>query len=123
MKREILIVEDHINMMNSLTYLLAQVYPEFEILTVGNGEDAIGTAQSRPLSLILMDLNLPPFNGFEAARRIKASRPEIPILIMTNEDGDWYKDIPFSAGADVYLSKSRIAEELLPKINKLLNSV
>lgn len=118
-----LIVEDHFNLRKSLTDWLEQAYPEYKILTAGDGEAAIDTARTRPLSLILIDLHLPPINGFEAARRIKASRPELPIVVMTNEDDDFYKDFLFSAGADAYMSKSRIIQELLPTINKLLNSI
>jgi two-component system OmpR family response regulator len=122
MKREILIVEDHLYVRQTLTDWLVKAYPEFEILATDNGEDAIDTAQVRPPSLILMDLHLPHIDGFETTRRIKAFRPDIPILIMTEDDSDLHKDLAFSAGADAYLSKNRLPLELLPIINKLLSS-
>ena len=123
MKREILIVEDHVYLRQTLTDWLVKAYPEFQIFSTDNGEDAIDTVQARPPSLILMDLHLPRIDGFEATRRIKAGQPEIPILIMTEDDGDLHKDFAFSAGADAYLSKNRMPLELLPIMNKLLNSV
>lgn len=123
MKREILIVEDHLYLQKSLIDWLVRVYPEYEILATDNGKDAIDTAQARPPSLIIMDLHLSQIDGVEATRRIKADHPEVPILIMTDLDSELYKDYAFSAGADACLTKDRMQTELLPLINKLLSGV
>jgi CheY-like chemotaxis protein len=121
MKKEILIVEDHLYLQKTLVDWLEKIYPEFEILAADSGEDAIDTVHDSTPSLIIMDLHLPQIDGFEAMRRIKADHPHIPILIMTDLDCDLNKDYAFSAGADAYLLKESIQTELLPKINRLLD--
>ncbi len=122
MKREILIVEDLLYLQKSLIDWLVQVYPEFGILAADNGEDAIDTAKTNLPSLIIIDLNLLRSEGFDTTRRIKAAQPEIPILMIMDEESDIHSDLAFSAGADACLSNSRIQTELLPTINMLLNS-
>ena len=121
MKKEILIVEDHLYLQKTLVDWLEKIYPEFEILAADSGEDAIDTVHESTPSLIIMELHLPRIDGFEAMRRIKADHPHIPILIMTDLDCDLNKDYAFSAGADAYLLKESIQTELLPKINRLLD--
>jgi len=121
MKKEILIVEDHLYLQKTLVDWLEKIYPEFEILAADSGEDAIDTVHESTPSLIIMELHLPRIDGFEAMRRIKADHPHIPILIMADLDCDLNKDYAFSAGADAYLLKESIQTELLPKINRLLD--
>lgn len=120
MKREILIVEDHLNLQKSLIDLLVRVYPEYKILATDNGKDAIDTAQARSPSLIIMDTHFPHIDVFEATRRIKAEHPEIPILIITDLDSELHWDYASSAGADACLTKDSIQTELIPLMNKLL---
>lgn len=122
MKKEILIVEDHPYLQRTLIDWLVKVYPEYEIIAVDNNEDAIDTVQASPPSLIIMDLHLPQVDGLETMRRIKAAHKHIPILIMTDLDSDLNKEYVFSAGADAYLLKDSIQNNLLPIIDRLLGS-
>lgn len=122
MEKEILIVEDFFYLQKALIDWLVQAYPQCAIIAADNQEDALDIVNSNLPSLIIIHLNRPRSDGFDATRRIKAAQPVIPIIMIMDDDSDIHKDFAFSAGADVCLSNNRIQTELLPTINKLLNS-
>ncbi len=70
--------------------------------------------------VLFLDINLPGMNGFEAARKLKAERPEIPIIAQTAFAMETEKKAAFEAGCDDYVSKPLVFEELLEKTVKLL---
>ena len=84
MGHRILIVEDQEDNRRILRDLLTSV--GFEILEAETGEDGVARAESEHPDLILMDIQLPGLNGYDATRRIKA-QPElssIPIIAVTS---------------------------------------
>lgn len=70
--------------------------------------------------VLFLDINLPGMNGFEAARKLKAERPEIPILAQTAFAMETERKAAFEAGCDDYLSKPIVFEDLIEKTAKLL---
>ena len=86
------------------------------------GEDGVALAESQPVDLILMDIQLPGFDGYEATRRIKAnpSLRQIPIIAVTSYalSGDDVK--AKEAGCDGYVSKPFSPRELLAKVREFL---
>jgi CheY-like chemotaxis protein len=94
----------------------------FEVVIAADGLEAIDKAKSATPNLILMDLNLPRIDGWEATRRIKAD-PEtshIPIIAFTAHTlvGDREKSI--AAGCDDYDTKPIDFDRLVGKITRLL---
>jgi two-component system cell cycle response regulator DivK len=83
MKR-ILVVEDHEDNRQILRDLLTM--PGSTMIEAENGEEAIASAQTRRPDLILMDIQLPILDGYEATRRIKADPDlkSIPIIVVTS---------------------------------------
>ena len=79
----------------------------FEIIEAVTGPDAVLAAEAHQPNLILMDVQLPGFDGFEAIRRIKAkpALQSIPIIVVTSYamGGDEARAI--DAGCDAYVSK------------------
>ncbi len=89
-----------------------------DILYARNGKEAVDICKKDSnIDLILMDLKMPIMNGFEATKRIKKFRPNLPIVAQTaytiNED----KNKATSAGCDDFISKP-ISEE---KLNEIIN--
>jgi len=84
--------------------------------------DLMNTAETRYPDLILMDIQLPGIDGYEATRRIKANPAlrEIPIIVVTSYalSGDDVK--AFEAGCDAYMSKPFSPRKLLEKIREFL---
>lgn len=55
----------------------------FSVLAVGSGEAALEAAGAHAVDILLSDVMLPAIDGFETARRLRASRPNLPVLLMS----------------------------------------
>jgi CheY-like chemotaxis protein len=88
-----------------------------------DGEQSVALAQSENPDLILMDINLPVLDGWEATRRIKAT-PEIgsiPVIAITAHAMAWDREKALEAGCDEYDTKPIELPRLLGKIKTLLD--
>ena len=119
MSKVILVVEDHADNRRILRDLLSSA--GFRTIEAENGEEALTAAAKRP-DLILMDIQLPVMDGYEATRRIKADPAlrVIPIIVITSYalSGDEAK--ARAAGCDAYLAKPYSPRHLLAKIREFL---
>jgi two-component system cell cycle response regulator DivK len=92
------------------------------VIEAVTGEDGVAMADSQRPDLILMDIQLPRLDGYEATRQIKANPDleHIPIIVVTSYalSGDDVK--AFEAGCDAYVSKPFSPRELLAKIREYL---
>lgn len=119
---KILMVEDNEMNRDMLSRRLER--KEFEVVIAEDGQAGVNMALSESPDLILMDLNLPVMDGWEASRQIKAN-PEtknIPIIALTAHAmaGDEQKAL--DAGCDDYDSKPVNFKRLLEKIEKNLGT-
>jgi two-component system cell cycle response regulator DivK len=121
MKR-ILVVEDHEDNRRMLRDLLTSV--GFEMLEAVTGTDGVAMAKAYRPDLILMDIQLPGIDGYEAARRIKAETglEAIPIIAVTSYalSGDAKKAL--AAGCAAYVTKPYSPRALLAMIREHLAS-
>ena len=120
MSRRILIVDDQEDNRRILRDLLTSSgFQPIEALT---GEQAVAVAQAEAPDLILMDIQLPGIDGYEATRRIKAvpALRAIPLIVVTSYalSGDDAKAL--AAGADAYVSKPFSPRALLAKVREFL---
>ena len=93
----------------------------YEIRVAHDGAEAVERATSHPPSLILMDVEMPGMNGFEACRRLRTVlRKRIPIIFVTTRTEPSFVREGFEAGADGYLGKPVRAIEILTKIRNYL---
>ena len=116
----ILVVEDQEDNRRIMRDLLTSA--GFEVIEAFNGFDGVKEAETSRPDLILMDIQLPGIDGYEATRRIKAN-PEIkkiPIIVVTSYalSGDDVK--AFEAGCDAYVAKPFSPRKLLGKIREYL---
>jgi two-component system, cell cycle response regulator DivK len=121
MSKRILIVEDQEDNRMILRDVLSTV--GYELIEALNGEDGVRLAQSERPALILMDIQLPKMDGYEATRQIKsiAELKMIPIIAVTSYalSGDEAK--ARAAGCDGYIAKPFSPRELLAKVRKYLS--
>lgn len=120
MIKRILAVDDQEDNRRILRDLLTTA--GYEVIEAATGEDAVALAEAQMPDLILMDIQLPGIDGYEATRRIKADarlRP-IPLIVVTSYalSGDDAK--AFDAGADAYVSKPFSPRALLAKVREYL---
>ncbi|HVM25979.1 MAG TPA: response regulator transcription factor [Candidatus Limnocylindrales bacterium] len=90
-----------------------------QVVTASRGEDAALLAMDDGIDLVLLDISLPELSGHEVLSRIRARRPELPVLMLTARDDLDNKVRALDAGADDYLTKPFAFEELLARIRAL----
>jgi CheY-like chemotaxis protein len=94
-----------------------------EVTIAQNGQEVVEKATSEHFDLILMDIQMPVMNGYEAAKVLREQQVTIPIVAVTAYamKGDCEKCL--AAGCDDYLSKPIERKELLKKLQKYLCSL
>jgi two-component system, cell cycle response regulator DivK len=121
MSKRILVVEDQEDNRRILRDLLTSV--GYEVVEAVTGEGGVRMAETQTPDLILMDIQLPGLDGYEATRRIKAKTAlrQIPIIAVTSYalSGDDAKAV--EAGCDAYVSKPYSPRALLAKIREFLS--
>jgi two-component system cell cycle response regulator DivK len=120
MSKCILIVEDQEDNRMILRDLLSRA--GYELIEAVNGEDGVAQALKRRPDLILMDIQLPVIDGYEATRRIKsnADLKSVPVIAVTSYalSGDEMK--ARAAGCDAYVAKPFSPRQLLSKVQEFL---
>jgi DNA-binding NarL/FixJ family response regulator len=84
-----------------------------------NGREGVDRARELDPDVILMDIAMPHMDGIQAITEIRASNPHARILVLTGGNNPADIDQARKAGAAAYLTKDRIATELLPAIHDL----
>ena len=111
-KIEIIIVEDHTLVRKGLARLLS-LHNDFEIVAeLGDGREGVKVTLERHPHVVLMDLGLPNYSGFEAIRQIKRHRPAIHILVLSAHDDEEYVRQTISCGVDGYVLKNTSPEDM-----------
>ena len=120
MGSHILLVEDHPQNSYLMTYLLES--RGYEVEAAADGAEALEAIERRAPGLILMDMQLPRIDGYEATRRIKADGrfKDIPLVAVTAHSMRGDRDKAIAAGCDMYVTKPINGEELLALVEKLL---
>ena len=113
-----LLVEDNIIFRKSLSEILCDEFPAMDIEEASNGKEALQHIQALPPpNLILMDIKLPDESGLKLTETIKATHPEIPIIILTSYNIPEYRDAAREAGATNFLVKSiSTSEEIVQAV-------
>lgn len=83
------------------------------------GEDGVLLMADETVEVVLLDIALPGLNGHQVLERIRASRPRLPVLMLTARDDMKNKVDALNAGADDYLTKPFAFEELLARIRTI----
>ena len=122
MSRTILVIDDQEDNRRILRDLLTN--SGFEVIEAVTGEEGVTLAEARAPDLILMDIQLPGIDGYEATRQIKA-KPALratPLIVVTSYalSGDDVK--AFAAGADAYVSKPFSPRAMLAKVREFLGA-
>lgn len=122
MSAVILIVEDQEDNRKILRDLLTS--QGYTTLEATDGQTGIRLAEEHRPALILMDIQLPGIDGYEATRRIKANQDlsDIPLIAVTSYalSGDAQK--AFEAGCDAYIAKPYSPRQLLAKVQEFLDT-
>lgn len=92
----------------------------YDFICVSDGAEALATYERERPDLLILDVMMPGINGFEVTATLRAKNAATPILLLTAKGDIVDKNIGFKAGADDYLVKPFIPEELQLRIEALL---
>jgi len=118
MKKHILIVEDEEHLAEALAHNLQ--FEGYATTTAFDGEQGLKLAQAIHFDLIVLDIMMPKLDGLEVCRRIRASGSRVPILFLTAKSSDADRVLGLKIGADDYMAKPFLLEELILRIQGIL---
>ena len=119
MKIKLLIADDHAIVRYGLNSLLSAQKDMTVVGQAKNGEEAVKLALSEEPDVVIMDLVMPKMDGAEATVRIKESRPETKILLLTSFGSYEGVDRALQSGADGAILKTAEDETLVPTIRRV----
>ena len=120
MTKKVLIVDDEINIVTALEFLLQK--SGYEVMAAQNGDEALKQVESFAPDLVLLDVMMPRISGYEVCRRMR-ERPDwkhIKIVMLSAKGRDAEVSKGVSLGADLYVTKPFSNIELVGKIGELL---
>jgi len=120
MRRKILVVEDDPDQLEAIRGNLKAA--GFAIGTASDGVDALVKTRSVAPDLIVLDLMLPHLNGLDICKTLRENpaTASIPVIMLTGMDSYFTRVAGFEAGVTVYLTKPYQPEELISKVEELL---
>lgn len=118
-KPNILIVDDEPDIRDILKITLSD---DYDCIEASNGQEAIDIIKSKAPNFILLDYKMPGISGLEVCRKIKADilLQHIPVIMLTGKGEVTDKVQGINAGADDYIVKPFVPEELLARIKMVL---
>jgi two-component system cell cycle response regulator CtrA len=114
----VLLVEDELTSAKGIAMMLKSGGAVVD--TADTGEEALELVRHYDYDIIILDLMLPDMDGYEVVRRLRASRIEMPVLILSGLSRPQAKVKGFGLGADDYITKPFDKAELLARIQALV---
>ena len=117
----VLIVDDEPAVRSSLERALRM--EGLAVVEAADGSEALGRLAERRVDAVVLDLMMPPPDGLEVCRRVRAAGDRTPVLMLTARDAVDDRVEGLDAGADDYLVKPFALRELLARVRALLRRV
>ena len=117
MKAKIMIIEDHEPIRNELGVLLKKY--GYEVVSIDNFETVVEDCFKENPDLILLDINLPLYDGYYICREIRI-KSEVPIIVVTSRDSEMDELMSMNLGADDFITKPYNTQILLARITAML---
>ena len=118
-KFSILLVEDEENLQEALKLNLE--LEDYEVTSAYDGAEALKAVDQEHFDLIILDVMLPELDGITVCETIRLKNHDLPILILSAKNSSADRVLGLKKGADDYLTKPFNLEELLLRVNKLIN--
>ena len=118
----LLIVDDH-EVVRSGIKRLVENNPKLNIVAdLGSGEEAYKFLQKNTADLVIMDISMPGKGGIETTNQIKKRHPKIKIIMLSMHDNAMIIEKAMKAGADGYILKNDLSDDLLNAVEKVMNN-
>jgi len=114
----ILVADDHEEVRNLIVRLLRR---QFDVLgAVGDGPTFLEAVDRLKPDVCILDISMPLMSGIEVAQRIKERDAKIKIVFLTLHDDFDFQTAAFATGAEGYVTKARMAGDLLFAVKEVL---
>ncbi len=117
-KLSILLVEDEENLQEALKLNLE--LEDYEVSSAYDGLEALKAVEKEHFDLVILDVMLPELDGISVCETIRLKNQDLPILILSAKNTSADRVLGLKKGADDYLTKPFNLEELLLRVNKLI---
>ncbi|MFS8095820.1 response regulator transcription factor [Lentzea alba] len=114
----VLVVDDESSLAELMSMALRM--EKWEVRTALDGQTAVRTAREFRPDVVVLDVMLPDFDGFEVLRRMRADSPALPVLFLTAKDAVEDRIAGLTAGGDDYVTKPFSLEEVVLRLRALL---
>ena len=116
-----IVVDDYPPFLTALTSLLGGKHGIEVVGQAHSGADALKLAADVKPDLVLVDFTMPGMNGIEVARKLKSvpHEPKPKVIVMSFHAEPEYRDLALQAGADGYVVKTEIHQELIPLLRRI----
>ena len=119
---DLLIVDDH-EIVRAGIKRLVENTPNLNIVAdLGSGEEAYQFLHKNTVDLIIMDVSMPGKGGIETTNQIKKRHPKIKIIMLSMHDNAMIIEKAMKAGADGYILKNDLSDDLLNAVEKVMNN-
>jgi len=115
-KIRIILVDDHEMFIDGLRGILTPIKNIDIVGSANNGIELLKLLESKPVDILLMDVNMPEMNGIEATKEVVKLYPEVKVLMLTMFDTSDYIQKVLKAGAHGYILKNTGKKELMEAI-------
>lgn len=118
---DLLIVDDH-EIVRAGIKRLVENTPNLNIVAdLGSGEEAYQFLQKNMVDLVIMDVSMPGKGGIETTYQIKRRFPKVKVLMLSMHDNAMIIDKAMKAGANGYILKNDLSDDLLNAVEKVMN--
>jgi DNA-binding NarL/FixJ family response regulator len=114
----VLLVDDHIPFVESVSHLLAAAFDI--VATAGDGRQALDLARRLRPDVVVLDVAMPYLNGFQTLEQLRRDGPETRVVFLTMHQDDEFIAEAINGGADGYVLKSRVSVDLISAIDHAL---
>lgn len=119
METRVLLAEDEPNIVESLTFLLERA--GFSVTAESDGRTALESALADPPDVVILDVMLGGFDGFEVLRRLRSDRrgESLPVIMLTAKGQREDREAAFQYGADLYITKPYSNADVIEAVRRL----
>ena len=121
MGKRVLVVDDEPNIVMSLEFLMRRA--GFEVGVARNGREGLKALEGAPPDLLLLDVMMPEFDGYEVCERVRvrADWSGTKIVMLTARGREVERERGLSLGADAYVTKPFSTRDLVEQVKRMLD--
>ena len=118
----IIIADDHPVVMQALKQILQEEFPTSHIEEATDTTSLVEKVLNEHWDLVISDLAMPGGGGFLALKKIKLAKKNLPVLIISTYPADQYRTRVLNAGAEEFICKDSIPQDLITSARRILGS-